>query len=134
MITSPIDEYLDAIDPNRVALVRELHRLVMDAGAGLEVAVKYRMLTYALDGRYRAWVVAIDAHPKAGVGLRFLFGALLDAPPGTLRPGSSSLSTLDIASIDALDPGLVTRLVTEATTRHVELQAAWKAREAGSKV
>ncbi len=133
MNDSPLDEYLVAVDPRRVGLVRELHRLVTSAGPTLEVAVKYRMLTYTLNGRYHAWVVAIDAHPKAGVGLRFLFGALLDAPPGTLRPGSSSLSTLDIVSLEALDGGLVTRLVAEATTRHADLQAAWKARAAGSR-
>jgi hypothetical protein len=77
-------------------------------------------------------VVAIDAHPRNAVGLRFLFGALLDAPRGRLRPGTSSLSTLDIASLDELDGELVTRLVAEATTRHAELQDAWKAREAAA--
>jgi hypothetical protein len=132
MTSSARDEYLATIDPGRVPLVRELDRLVSAAGPGLEVAVKYRMLTYTLDGRYHAWVVAIDAHPKAAVGLRFLFGALLDAPPGLLRPGSSSLSTLDIAALDGVDAELIGRLVAEATTRHAELQAAWKAREAAA--
>lgn len=133
MNSSALDEYLTTIDPGRVTLVRELARLVAAAGPDLEVAVKYRMLTYTLHGRYRAWVVAIDGHPKAAVGLRFLFGALLDATPGVLRPGSSSLSTLDVAALDEVDPELVSRLVAEATTRHAELQDAWKAHEAGGK-
>jgi hypothetical protein len=132
MTGSARDEYLATIDPGRVPLVRELDRLVTAAGPGLEVAVKYRMLTYTLYGRYHAWVVAIDAHPRAAVGLRFLFGALLHAPPGLLRPGRSGLSTLAIASLDVVDAELVSRLVAEATTRHAELQAAWKARETAS--
>ena len=127
------DTYLDGIDAGRVALVRELDRLVTSAGPALEVAVKYRMLVYTLDRRYHAWVVAIDAHPRNAVALRFLFGALLDAPPGLLRPGSSSLSTLDIASLDDVDAELVARLVAEATTRHEELQAGWAERKAAEK-
>jgi hypothetical protein len=123
--SSALDEYLPTIDPGRQLLVRELDRLVTAAGPGLELAVKYRMLTYTLHGSYRVWVVAIDAHPRNAVGLRFLFGALLDAPPGVLRPGSSSLSTLDITALDELDAELASRLVGEATTRHEELQAAW---------
>ncbi len=133
MNQSARDAYLATIDPGRVPLVRELDCLVTSAGPSLEVAVKYRMLTYTLLGKYHAWVVAIDAHPKGAVALRFLFGALLDTPRGLLRPGSSSLSTLDIASLEEVDAELVARLVAEATSRHAELQAAWKAREAGTR-
>jgi hypothetical protein len=128
MAESALDDYLGAVEPGRVALVRELDRLVTGAAPALEVAVKYRMLVYTLERRYHAWVVAIDAHPRNAVALRFLFGALLDAPPGLLRPGTSSLSTLDVVALADVDAELVSRLVAEATTRHAELQAAWAAR------
>jgi hypothetical protein len=133
MNASARDTYLEGVDPRLAPLVVELDRLVMAAAPGLVAAVKYRMLMYALRGDYRAWVCAVDAHPRNAVGLRFLFGALLDDPRGILRPGSSSLSTLDVASPDAIDAGTVAGFVREAVARHAELKAAWRARESAAK-
>ena len=124
------DTYLENVDPRRASIVRELDRLVRAAGPDLVPAVKYRLLMYALKGDYRAWVCAIDAHPRSAVGLRFLYGALLDDPRAILRPGSSSLSTLDIAALEDVDAGLVTGFVRDAVTRHEELKTAWLARKA----
>ena len=84
------DTYVLGIDARVAPLVIELDRLVLDAGPDLEPAIKYQMLMYALKGDYRAWVCAIDAHPRKAVGLRFLYGALLDDRGGVLRPGTRS--------------------------------------------
>lgn len=130
METAARDTYLEGVDPGVAPVVVELDRLVRNAAPDLVPAVKYRILMYARNGDYRAWVCAIDAHPRAAVGLRFLFGALLDDPGGVLRPGTSSLSTLDVAGLAAIDASLVTGFVREAVARHVELQAAWQARKA----
>jgi hypothetical protein len=124
------DTYVLGIDARFAPLVLELDRLVLDAGPDLEPAIKYQMLMYALEGDYRAWVCAIDAHPRTAVGLRFLYGALLDDPGGVLRPGTSSLRTLDVASLAEIDAGLVGRFVREAVARHEELKAAWRAHKA----
>ena len=133
MIDAAVDAYLEAIDEGRAPIVLELDRLVMSEAPALRAAVKYRILMYALAGDYRAWVVAIVAHPKKAVSLRFLYGALLDDPRGILRPGSSSLSSVDIASWEEIDADLVTGLVREAVARHEELKATWLARKAGAK-
>ena len=133
MDMSARDAYLEGVDPRCAPVAIELDRLVREAGPDLVVAVKYRMLMYALKGDYRAWVCAVDAHPRKAVGLRFLYGALLDDPRGILRPGTSSLRTLDIASLQEVDAGLVVAFVREAVTRHEELKAAWAVREAARK-
>lgn len=133
MGVSARDTYLEGIDPRFGPVVLELDRLVMGARPDLEPAIKYRILMYALKGDYRAWVCAIDVQKKA-VCLRFLFGALLDDPRGVLRPGTSSLRTLDVASLEAIDAGLVDAFVREAVSRHEELKATWRAREAARKV
>ena len=130
MVDAALDTYLDGLDSHPASIVRELDRLVMAAGPDLVPAVKYRILMYALKGDYRAWVCAIDAHPRKAVGLRFLYGALLDDPGGVLRPGTSSLSTLDVTALEAIDGGLVTGFVHAAVARHEELKAAWRARKA----
>jgi hypothetical protein len=127
------ETYLEGVDPRVAPVVIELDRLVMEAGPDLVPAVRYRMLMYALKGDYRAWVCAIDAHPRMAVGLRFLYGTLLDDPRAILRPGTSSLSTLDVASLEEVDAGAVAGFVREAVARHEELKAAWPARRAAAK-
>lgn len=120
---APLDEYLVEVDPDQAALVAELDRLVRAAAPALDVAVKYRMLTYALGADWWRWVVAIGVTKRA-VNLRFLYGTRLDAGQGVLRPGSSHLATLDLAPGAPLDVDLVTRLVREAVERHPAFLAA----------
>ena len=121
--TSPLEEYLAGVDPDRAPLVVELDRLVRAAAPALDAAVKYRMLTYALEANWWRWVVAIST-TKQAVNLRFLYGTRLDAGVGILRPGSSHLANLDLMPGAPLDADLVTRLVREAVERHGEFLAA----------
>jgi hypothetical protein len=114
---NPLDEYLDGVDPARAPLVRELDRLVRTTVPELGAAVKYRMLTYAIEANWWRWVCAISVTKKA-VNLRFLYGTRLDAGAGVLRSGTSHLATLDLLPDAPLDADLVTRLVREAVARH----------------
>jgi hypothetical protein len=77
---------------------------------------------YALDGDWRTWVCAIDASKK-GVGLRFLYGVLLDDPRDVLRAGTSVLKTWDFGFDDVMDPVAVGAYVREAVARYGEYKA-----------
>ena len=84
MTDTPLDAYLAeltarGIDPRAVPIVRALDRAIRDAGPELESAIKYKILMYGLHGDWRTWVCAVDATTK-GVGLRFLYGVILDDP------------------------------------------------------
>jgi hypothetical protein len=120
---SPLDEFLAGVDPGAGGLVAELDRLVRAAAPELDVAIKYRMLTYALDARWRQWVAAISVS-KDAVNLRLLYGTRLEAGIGVLRPGSSHLANLDIRPGSPVDGALVRHLIREAVDRHPELVAA----------
>jgi hypothetical protein len=129
---SPLETYLAGVNPDRAPLVTALHAAILGAHPDLEVAVKYRMLMFALRGDWRHWVCAIDAHPKKGVALRFLFGVLLADPRRVLRPGSSVLMTWDFGTGDAVDPA-VGAYVAEAVARYPEYRANAREIEAASK-
>jgi hypothetical protein len=103
--------------------VTELDGLVRTAAPELGAAVKYRMLTYAIDGNWWRWVAAISTTRQA-VNLRLLYGTRLESGVGVLRPGSSHLANLDLAPGAPLDADLVRRLVREAVDRHAEFLAA----------
>lgn len=110
-------EFLAGVDPAKVGLVVELDGLVRATAPALEAAVKYRMLTYALDANWWRWVVAIST-TKQAVNLRFLYGTRLERGAGILRPGSSHLANLDLVPGAQLDANLARGLVREAVARH----------------
>ncbi len=101
----PLDEYLaTTVDDEAAETLRALDAAVRRAAPELESAIKYRMPTYTLEGRWRQWVVALSV-TKNAVNLRFLWGVLLDDPLGVLRPGTSTLMTWDFPrGADAMQP------------------------------
>jgi hypothetical protein len=122
-VSSPaLQTYLAGIDPRAAPLVIALDEAIRTAHPDFDVAIKYRILMYALRGDWRTWVCAIDA-TKKGVCLRFLYGVLLDDPRRVLRSGSSVLKTWDMGFNDVVDPTAVGAYVTEAVARYGEYKA-----------
>lgn len=117
-----LEAYLAGVDPAAAPVVVALDEAIRDAHPGFDVAIKYRILMYALDGDWRTWVCAIDASRKT-VGLRFLYGVLLDDPRQVLRAGSSVLKTWDFAFDDAVDHPAVGAYVREAVGRYADYKA-----------
>jgi hypothetical protein len=119
---SALQAYLAGIEPRAAPLVIALDAAVRKAHPDFEVAIKYKILMYALRSDWRTWVCAIDAR-RNSVCLRFLYGVLLDDPRGVLRAGSSVLKTWDFGLDDAVDPAAVGAYVTEAVARYGEYKA-----------
>jgi hypothetical protein len=119
---SALETYLAGVDPAAAPLVVALDTAVRRVYPDFDVAVKYKLLTYALRGDWRTWVCAIDARKK-GVGLRFLFGVLLDDPRRVLRAGTSVLKTWDFVFDEVIDQAAVGAYVTEAVARYADYKA-----------
>jgi len=122
---SPLEEYLAGVDPKAAPLVVALDEAVRDAYPEFTVAIKYKILMYAIAADWRTWVCAIDATRK-GVSLRFLYGVLLDDPRHVLRAGSSVLKTWDFGFDDVVDRAAIGAYVAEAVTRYPEYKASAK--------
>jgi hypothetical protein len=112
-----LETYLAGVDEAAAPLVVALDKAIRKAHPAFDVAIKYRILMYALRSDWRTWVCAIDAR-KVSVGLRFLYGVLLDDPRRVLRQGSSVLKTWDFALGDDVDPAAVGAYVKEAVARY----------------
>ena len=117
-----VGTYLAGVDPAAWPVVVALDGVIREAHPGFDVAIKYRILMYALHGDWRTWVCAIDASRKS-VGLRFLYGVLLDDPLRVLRAGSSVLETWDFAFDEVVDRAAVGAYVREAVARYDEYKA-----------
>jgi hypothetical protein len=122
MTPSALHTYIAGIDQRWAPLVLALDRAIRGARPDLDSKVYYRMLSYAHSGDFRHWICAIDARDKV-VCLRFLFGSLLDAPPGLFRAGTTTMRTIDYTSLDQVDAQLVANLVTQAVARLADYKA-----------
>ena len=122
MNSSVLETYLVGVDAAATPLVVALDEAIRKAHPGFDVAIKYRILMYALRRDWRTWVCAIDA-TKKGVGLRFLYGVLLDDPRHVLRAGSSVLKTWDFTLNDVVDSAAVGTYVEEAVARYDHYKA-----------
>lgn len=122
MNSPALQAYVAGIDPTAAPLVIALDEAIRTAHPDFDVAIKYKILMYALRGDWRTWVCAIDATRK-GVCLRFLYGVLLDDPRRVLRAGSSVLKTWDMGFDDVLDAAAVGAYVTEAVARYGQHKA-----------
>jgi hypothetical protein len=122
MRSGPLEAYLKGVEPRARPLVVDLDDAIRKVHPDFDVAVKYGLLMYALQGDWRTWVCAIGAG-TSGVALRFLYGVLLTDSKHVLRAGSSVLMTWDFAFIDAVDAEAVGAYVVEAVARYDEYKA-----------
>jgi hypothetical protein len=112
----PLEEYASTVDDGAAQTLRELDAAVRAAAPELEMAIKYRMPTNTLGGRWRHWVTALSV-TKDAVNLRFLWGVLLDDPLAVLRPGTSTLMTWDFPRGGAVDTAAVATYVRDALAK-----------------
>ena len=129
-----LEEYLAGYDDAAGRMFVRLDHAMRGAAPDLEVAIKYRLLSYTVEQDWRHWVCAVNA-TKSAVCLRFLWGVLLDDPLDVLRPGTSTLMTWDLPRGADVDAEAVGRYVREALderehflTNAEEINAAARAR------
>ncbi len=118
MADSPRDTYIASLDPVFAPAVVALDDAIMAASSSFSARFSYGILLYGLNGDFRHWIVAVDCGKPGAtsrwVRVRFLRGVEMADPRGVLRAGSSTLKTIDFASPDDIDTGLVAEYVREA--------------------
>lgn len=118
-----LEEYIASlVDPRGEPVVRELDRVIRKTHPEFDLAVKYKILMYALKGDFHTWVCSINAG-RRHVALHFLYGFLLDDPRKVLRPGSSVLMTWDFPFDEEVDADAVGAYIAEAVRRNPEYLA-----------
>ena len=118
-----VGEYLATIpDARAEPNVRTLDRVIRRTHPDFDLAIKYRILMYALHGEFGTWVCAINAG-RRHVALNFLYGVMLDDPRHVLRAGSSVLMSWDFGFTEVVDEAAVGAYVAEAVRRNAEYKA-----------
>ncbi|MGV0740977.1 DUF1801 domain-containing protein [Mycolicibacterium sp. XJ870] len=97
--------------------------------ASFDAAIKWRQLTFAVDGDFDHWICAVAA-TKHQVHLVFHFGSLLREPGAGFEPSGSSkfVRKLGYNSVDDVDDAVVRDLLTQALEALPRFKATWKGR------
>jgi hypothetical protein len=132
MTTDAARDYVAKVDPSAAPNVLGLDKAIRSAHPQFDVAIKYGILMYAIDGDWRTWVCAVDASKKR-VSLRFLYGVILGDPLGVLRKGSSVLMTWDFSFDEKVDVKAVKAYVNEAVAKKSAYAADSDAIQAAAK-
>jgi hypothetical protein len=109
----PLEEYRALNDDAAGRMFVHLDEAIRSAAPDIDVAIKYRLLSYTVGEDWRHWVCAVNA-TKNAICLRFLWGVLLDDPLGVLRPGTSTLMTWDMPRGTSVDTAAVASYVRDA--------------------
>jgi hypothetical protein len=116
--TAVLDDYVATlVDPRGERLVRELDRVIRKAHPDLDVAIKYKILMYGLNGDFHTFVCAINSGRRR-VALNFLYGVMLDDPKKVLRAGTSVLMSWDFEFDEEIDESAVSAYVAEAVAKN----------------
>ncbi|HOX41826.1 MAG TPA: DUF1801 domain-containing protein [bacterium] len=83
-----LTEFTTNLDSKAVEIVEKLAGVIASVDSQLTSDIKWRQLTFALEGDYHHWICAI-AVTKKSVNLVFHFGGLLDDPDKVLIAGTS---------------------------------------------
>ena len=122
MNNSVLEEYLVTLaDPRGEPVVRELDRIIRATEPALDLAIKYKILMYGLDGDFHTFVCAINAGRRR-VSLNFLYGVMLEDVRHVLRAGSSVLMSWDFDFDEEIEPAAVAAYVAEAVAKKGDYQ------------
>ena len=109
----PITEYLSGLTPT-VREVAEQLIVIVTGHAELDSAIKWRQLTFALDGDFDHWICAV-AGTSRQARLTFHFGALLDDVAGAFAPSDTKyVRRITYASAGDVDEAIVADLLSQA--------------------
>ncbi len=125
-----VESFSAGLSLERRAIVDRLASAILDTRHPLTAAIKWRQLTFAVEGDYHHWICGVVVS-KAAVSLAFHFGGLLDDPEGRFRIGSSKFGRrLDYHAPDEVDDVVVQRFVDEAVERLPYFRENWRAIQA----
>lgn len=109
MAEDPAADFLSGLDPGGRAIAEAI---IAAVPADLTAAMKWRRLTFAVDGDYDHWICAVSAS-KHSAALVLHFGSLLrrdDFDPSDAK----YTRRITYQSRDDVDPTVIAAVVTEA--------------------
>ena len=108
-----VDDFLSGLETPRRAVVQRVVAVVQ-AHAPFDAAIKWRQLTFAVDGDFDHWICAVSS-TKQRVSLAFHLGSLLRDNTGAFAASESKfVRKISYASAEDVDEAVVHDLLAQA--------------------
>lgn len=113
-----VESFFEGLSPEHRSIASSIRTAVLAALPDLGEAIKWRRLTFTLNGDWHHWICGISVS-KTGVTLHFHKGALLSDPFGILSGDAKYIRTIAGESIKSFDSEAFRLLVAEAAEKQL---------------
>lgn len=115
-----VTDYIKQQTPGDQATITVLMQVIFEAEPAIEVAMKWRRLTFTLNGNWHHWICGIQT-TKKGVTLHFHKGWLLPDPGGMLQGQGKHGRLIRFADGEEIDRDNLRILLRQAVIRQTEM-------------
>ena len=121
-----VTQFLHGTPLQTQEIVKAIVAAISSAEHNLDMAIKWRRLTFALNGDFHHWICGIEI-TKAYVGIIFHFGRLLEDPHHKFKFGTSRfMGKIEIRSLNELERDVMRNFIDLAVDKLPYFKANWK--------
>jgi hypothetical protein len=119
-------EFAQGSKPEFGEIVMRLAKIISSHPVKLDAAIKWKKLTFALQGDFHHWISAIG-FTKRSVDLIFHYGGLLSDPRGIFRSGESKfLRKIEYQAVADVDEAVVLDFIWQAIDKNQYFKENWR--------
>jgi hypothetical protein len=119
-------EFAQGSKPEFGEIVMRLAKIISSHPVKLDAAIKWKQLTFALQGDFHHWICAIS-FTKKSIGLNFHYGGLLSDPRGIFHAGESKfLRKIEYQASADVDEAVVHDFIQQAIDKNQYFKENWK--------
>jgi hypothetical protein len=119
-------DFAQGAKPEYAEIVMRLAKIISSHPVKLDAAIKWKKLTFALQGDFHHWICAIGITKKS-VDLIFHYGGLLSDTGGIFRAGESKfLRKIEYQTMADIDEAVVHDFIQQAIDKNQYFKENWK--------
>lgn len=115
-----VAEYIQRGTPHEQAIIQALIGIIFEAEPSMEEAIKWRRITYTVNGNWHHWICGIEITKKY-VSLIFHKGALLNDPSRILQGEGRYLRQIKLTSPSDIDRPALIGVIRDAVAKQTAL-------------
>lgn len=124
--SQPVNQFLNAASTQTQEIIKAIVTVIVSTEHNLVMAIKWRRLTFALNGDFHHWICGIEI-TKSYVGIIFHFGRLLEDPHHKFKLGASRfMGKIEIRALDELESDVIRNFIDQAVGKLPYFKANWK--------
>jgi hypothetical protein len=115
-----VAKYIEQRDSEAQALINALRTVVFEAEPKIEEAIKWKRITFTVNGNWHHWICGIE-QTKKHISLMFHKGVFLEDPAGVLQGTGNYTRQIRFTSLAQLDESVLVPLIKQAVVNQLRM-------------